>query len=1139
MALEWRSFDGRGNNQNEFNSDFGAADTSETRWAPASTNYLADFSETDPRPSAREISNVVSSCESTAKRGYWSDFVWIWGQFIDHDIVLTVKPEQPGEVLKIDVPAGDPYFDPTGTGRQFIPLIRSIYNIDNPDNVRTQINGNTAFLDGSAVYGSDEITANSLRQFSQGKLKTAAITDNGKELLPISDGSNPYTNTKAGQFEAGDNRASENIGLSAIQTIFLREHNRIAGEIYNSLDLQNESEKDQVAYQTARAYVIAEIQHITYYEYLPALLGENIIGEYKGYDANISPNISTEFASAGYRFGHSTIHERLRLINESGEPLLATVNNQFQPNEEVNITIASSPDEYGVRIKNDFNDPKLFVAIGADAILKGAAAGQIEEVDTHIVDDLRNFLFGAPGQGGFDLFALNIERGRDHQIADYNSTRIALGLTEIKDFSDITTNTELANKLRDLYGTVNNIDLFVGGLAEDKAADSVVGETFRSIIAKQFEAVRTGDRFWYENGNISGLTNQQQSEIKDQTLSKLIARNSGLSGLRENLFNVGIEGTSGDDLIESNAPEAGKIYLGYAGNDTIKGRLKTDHLLGGKGEDTADYSASNKNIDINLTSGKATGPNDNESDTLVSIEDARGGSGDDTITGNKENNKLFGGIGNDHIYSGDGDDYVDAGDGNDLIVGGDGKGDDIYLGGAGIDTVKYSSSLNHPITVNLRTGIAVGEEIGHDTLESIENVIAGQVNDVIIGSIDDNRIDGLAGTDTVVFQGESWQYDITRGIDGSTTVIDNTANRDGTDTLLNVEVIRFSNENLLVNSELPSKHASFKLARLAPKLVAAPELPQQEQPKPTNTPTAPSQPEPPSNNNLPQPEALTNTVVPPQPEPPSSNNVPQPEVLSDTVVPPQAQTPFTGEANSPSDVAKSANPVLPSKNNKKQTKQSKTSIKSPATTKTKAAVVGSAAKKITNAANSKQLHPNKQPSGTNPSKNSLATNGQNKGLIKPVAKKKPSSPVKVPALNKATKITASKTLKTGAKLQLQPYAKNSRTPSKDALTGQAKGQWQVDMKDYTTFEPSGFITQLSTGNEQQTLMRFTGSKVFKDLDSSNTFSAGDLELGQLKASLIESSSGQLFGQTSGPHDYDLRTSNNATPVGILSLATSL
>src|SRR5262249_59512559 len=114
-----------------------------------------------------------------------------------------------------------------------------------------------------------------------------------------------------------------------------------------------------------------------------------------------------------------------------------------------------------------FNPPLMANDHDMENLLKGLASQPAEEIDTRLVDGVRNFLFGPPGAGGFDLASLNIQRGRDHGLSDYNTTRVAFGLAPVTTFAQITSNKTVQQELKWLYGTVNNIDLWVGALAED------------------------------------------------------------------------------------------------------------------------------------------------------------------------------------------------------------------------------------------------------------------------------------------------------------------------------------------------------------------------------------------------------------------------------------------------------------------------------------------------------------------------------------------------------------------------------------------------------------------------------------------------------------------------------------------------
>jgi hypothetical protein len=153
-------------------------------------------------------------------------------------------------------------------------------------------------------------------------------------------------------------------------------------------------------------------------------------------------------------------------------------------------------------------------------------------VDNQLVDSLRNFLFGQPGEGGFDLASLNIQRGRDHGLADYNRVRRAYGLPRVRSFAQISSDPEIQQKLRDLYGDVDNIDLWVGGLAEDHLPGSSFGPLITRVMADQFERVRDGDRFWYQRV----FSGAQLAQLENTRLSDIIKRNTSITNLQDNVF---------------------------------------------------------------------------------------------------------------------------------------------------------------------------------------------------------------------------------------------------------------------------------------------------------------------------------------------------------------------------------------------------------------------------------------------------------------------------------------------------------------------------------------------------------------------------------------------------------------------------
>lgn len=462
-----QSLDGKGNNLSHPN--WGSTNQPFLRKSPAAyTDGLSGPSGAD-RPSARALSNTFSASPEdgiTNDRDF-SAFVYAWGQFLDHDIDLT-GTASPKETFPIAVPAGDPWFDPASTGAMTISLSRSAYS--SASSPRQQINSITAFIDGSQIYGSDATRSAALRTFSGGRLKTSAgnLLPFNTARLPNANDAHRVDDTKL--FLAGDVRANENPELLSLHTLFLREHNRLAGQIAR----RNPNLTDEQIFQQARRIVIAELQKITYDEFLPAILGKRLPA-YAGYRKDVNPGIANEFATAGFRVGHSMLGDDIEFLNNDGEEVR---------------------DE--MLLRDAFFNPTVISETGIDPILKYLATDDAQEIDTMIVDDVRNFLFGAPGQGGFDLAALNIQRGRDHGLADYNTIRAAYGLPRVTRFDQISSNPDVQNKLADTYGSVDKIDLWIGGLAEDHLPGSSLGTTFTRILTDQFRRLRDGDRFWYQ-----------------------------------------------------------------------------------------------------------------------------------------------------------------------------------------------------------------------------------------------------------------------------------------------------------------------------------------------------------------------------------------------------------------------------------------------------------------------------------------------------------------------------------------------------------------------------------------------------------------------------------------------------------------
>ena len=480
-------------------------------------------------PNPRDVSNAVAAQGSLSVLNPVgaSDWLWQWGQFIDHDLALE-EPLSSSDPFLIPVTdSTDPLFNP---GFPFLPFRRNEPAVGTGAGTlvpREQVNSITAYIDGSNVYGSDSERADFLRTFESGKLKTS-LAANGEVLLPFNRAIDPFPNanppvtpgapTPAPDelFIAGDVRANEQLGLTAVHTLFLREHNRLAEQLATRPDLPQliqgagldpklTADVDEYLYQMSRKAVGAQIQAITYQEFLPMLVGADSLPDYCDYDETINATLSNEFANAAYRVGHTLLSPQLQLVDPSGNS------------------------QGSVALRDAFFNPQFPQDNGINLLLKGLSTQQAQDVDVLVIDEVRNFLF-AEGNGGLDLAAVNLQRGRDHGLPSYNDMRRGLGLEPRDDFTQITSDPIAAANLAAIYNSIEDVDLWIGAIAEDDHNGGLVGELLNAILVDQFTRTRDGDRFFYLNDE-SLL--EVFPDIGETHLSDIILRNTDIQSMQE------------------------------------------------------------------------------------------------------------------------------------------------------------------------------------------------------------------------------------------------------------------------------------------------------------------------------------------------------------------------------------------------------------------------------------------------------------------------------------------------------------------------------------------------------------------------------------------------------------------------------
>ncbi|XP_067289715.1 eosinophil peroxidase-like [Pseudorasbora parva] len=550
---------------NRRNPLLGASNTPYARWLPAQyDDGISQPKGWEPNilhngavlPLVRLVSNrILSTADADVESDREFTFMLtIFGQWANHDLTFTPSSpsirsfssglncdkscERSEPCFPILVPPGDQRLHPDNC----LPVFRSspacnsgntAYLFDGSPKVREQINALTAFLDAGQVYGAEDGLAKELRDLNNDGgllLVNDQFQDNGREHLPFTKVKsfmcatrrktlNNTTLTEVPCFTAGDVRVNENIALTSIHTLFMREHNRLA----RALSVLNPTWSSETLYQEARKIVGAYNQILVIEEYLPIILGPDAynrhLGLYPGYNENVDPTIANIFATAAFRFGHLTI-----------QPILFRLDENYQ----------NHPQFPNVPLHEAFFSPwRVLFEGGIDPLLRGLIGrpAKLNTQDHMMVDALRERLFAFTSHIALDLAALNMQRGRDHAIPGYNEWRRFCGLSapqNVQELAVVMNNTELARRLIELYGTPENIDIWLGGVAEPFAPGGRVGPLFACLIATQFQHIRDGDRLWWENKGV--FTSKQKASLASMSLARIICDNTGIDRVPNDPF---------------------------------------------------------------------------------------------------------------------------------------------------------------------------------------------------------------------------------------------------------------------------------------------------------------------------------------------------------------------------------------------------------------------------------------------------------------------------------------------------------------------------------------------------------------------------------------------------------------------------
>ncbi len=602
-------------------------------------------------------------------------------------------------------------------------------------------------------------------------------------------------------FVAGDGRANENIGLTAIHDVFHAEHNRVLMDLKAMIDggvdshgVTHAARADmagqwtgEMYFQAAKLITEMEYQHIVFGEFVRKLSPN--INAFAAYDATIDPAVTAEFAHAVYRFGHSMLTDQvdLRAFDANG------------------VAIAGPAGDNSMQLLEAFLNPLAYSKTTAGEFAIGGSQAVGNGIDIWVTDALRNTLVGLP----LDLATLNIVRGRDTGMMSLNQVRadlyrqgvlhlkpytnweeFAAGLTHpealenfIMAYSRDAILTQFASSktleqwttlqnsatpadaetyataLRDaakaaiaspsfmLYDQgFNAIDLWVGGLAERPVTGGMLGGTFDFIFAKQMIELQNADRFYYLN-RLAGTN--ILAEIESQLFSDLVMRSTGTANLYTDIFSV--PDSSVDLGTATNRVFLSLSQLSVVANQVdvtdVHGNTVKVSTAGWVGSAQTGYTYYGNPGDY-LDARGVLNPNGKGNASEIIGGTARndrinGLGGNDTIWGKAGNDTIDGGLGNDYLHGEDGNDVITDADGDDLIWG-DGGNDSINAG-LGLDQV-FGGSGNDILYGGLGADILEGGT-GDDLMYGDNGVI--NVNGVMDANGDADLMAGGDGNDTL------------------------------------------------------------------------------------------------------------------------------------------------------------------------------------------------------------------------------------------------------------------------------------------------------------------------------------------------------------------------------------------------------
>ncbi|XP_069621906.1 dual oxidase 1 isoform X1 [Ranitomeya imitator] len=484
-------------------------------------------------PNPRKISNVAtkgpSGQSSQRNRTVLGVF---FGYHVMSEIIGIENLGCPIEYLNIEIPAGDEVFDPDSTGKIVMPFRRSKWckqSGNSPNNPRYQVNSVTSWIDGSSIYGPSHSWCDALRSFSGGKLTSSSdpmFPEEADDRIPMWKPVYPFKRgtENIGIYGFGYNRANENPFLQAESIVWFRYHNYLAEEF-----ARNHPEwSDEDLFHYARKWVIATYQNIALYEWLPVFLQKQV-PPYQGYNQHVDSSLTNEFQVV-LQFLSSLVPPGIYARDKTCA---------FQ-----NITDSLGGTWPVYRFCDNYwrrENPNIQTAQDVDALILGMASQIAENEDNVVIEDLRDYWYGTLKYSRTDYISNSIQRGRDFGLCCYNRAREYFGLEPITSWQNINPklyqiNKQLFDDLAMLYGNdTSKLELLPGSLLECYGDP---GELITAITMNQFQRLRDGDRFWFENKRNGLFTTDEIEKIKNTSFHDVIlaVTSAEFGDIQQNVF---------------------------------------------------------------------------------------------------------------------------------------------------------------------------------------------------------------------------------------------------------------------------------------------------------------------------------------------------------------------------------------------------------------------------------------------------------------------------------------------------------------------------------------------------------------------------------------------------------------------------